>query len=59
MDESQLRATRVAQVWRQQDGGWKLTRERRVAGDVGLFGEPVEVLHPPSPDVHFASQTIR
>jgi hypothetical protein len=59
MDESSLRATRVAQVWSQQDGGWKLTRERRVAGDVGLFGEHVEVLHPPSPDVHFASRTIR
>jgi len=59
MDESALRATRVAQVWRQEEDGWKLTRERRVAGDVGLFGEHVEVLHPPSPDVHFASRTIR
>lgn len=59
MDEGSLRATRLAQVWRQQDDGWKLTRERRVAGDLGLFGEHVEVLHPPSPDVHFASRTIR
>ena len=59
MDEGSLRTTRIAQVWTDRDGAWVLTRERRVAGDVGLFGERVQVVHPPSPDVHFASKTIR
>jgi hypothetical protein len=59
MDEGSLRNTRVAQVWRDDDRGWRLTRERRVAGDLGLFGERVQVLRPPSPDVHFESKTIR
>jgi hypothetical protein len=59
VSESQLRATRVAQVWRSHDGNWQLTRERRVAGDVGLFGERVEVVSPERRDVQFPSTTIR
>jgi len=59
MDEGSLRSTRVAQVWRDRDGSWQLTRERRVAGDVGLFGEQVEIVRPTSKDVQFASKTIR
>jgi hypothetical protein len=59
IDEGSLRNTQVAQVWRDEEGTWQLTRERRVAGDIGLFGEPVQVVRPPSPDVHFESKTIR
>jgi hypothetical protein len=59
IDEGSLRNTRVAQVWRDEEGSWQLTRERRVGGDIGLFGERVQVLRPPSPDVHFESKTIR
>jgi len=40
--ESALRVTRVAQIWRERDGAWLLTQEERVAGDIGVFGEPVE-----------------
>lgn len=59
-DDTTLRATRVAQVWSDHDGGWQLVRERRASGDLGLFGEP----RPPAPttghrDVHFPTRTIR
>jgi hypothetical protein len=58
--EGTLRQTRVAQTWSNgEEGGWRLVREKRLAGDVGLFGEPVVVLHPESHgDVHFPSRTI-
>lgn len=59
MDESTLRSTRLAQHWENDDGGWLLTREKRVAGDVGLFGELVVRRGPPQRDVHFPSKTIR
>jgi len=59
IDEGSLLSTRLGQVWKDQPGGWKLVRERRIQGDLGLFGEHVEVIKPPSPDVHFASKTIR
>ena len=59
MDEGSLRSTRLAQIWKDQPGGWKLTRERRIQGDLGLFGEHVDTVKAPSPDVHFASKTIR
>ena len=58
--DSQLRTTRVAQEWRDAGGGFKLVRERRIAGDVGLFGEPIplpatEATH----DVQFATKVIQ
>jgi hypothetical protein len=61
MSEGTLRNTRVEQTWsNEEEGGWRLVRERRVAGDVGLFGERVTVLHEaPRGDVHFPSRTIR
>lgn len=61
MREGTLRSTRVEQTWSNEErGGWKLVRERRVAGDVGLFGEQVTVLHEaPRGDVHFPTRTIR
>lgn len=59
MDESMLHRTRLAQNWVDRKAGWQLTRERRVAGDIGLFGERVEVLRPPPDDAHFPVTTIR
>lgn len=63
VDEDMLRTTRVEQTWRGsgQDNGWSLTRERRVAGDIGLFGEHVARLEAPggTDDVQFPSKTIR
>jgi hypothetical protein len=59
VDESHLRATRVAQVWREKNGDWMLTREKRVAGDVGLFGEHVEVQRAPTRDVQYPTTTLR
>ncbi len=59
VDESQLRATRVAQKWRTKDGNWQLTREKRIAGDLGLFGEHVEVARPAAKDVQYPTTTLR
>ncbi len=55
--EGTMRATRVEQTWK-DDAGWHLVRERRVAGDIGLLGEPVPAPAPPAPDKHFATRTI-
>lgn len=59
-DEGVLRSTRVAQEWRDVGGGFRMVSERRIAGDVGLLGEP----SPPQPaqerrDVQFATKVIR
>ncbi len=59
MNESSLHVTRLAQVWNDDDGGWQMTREKRIAGDMGLFGENVEVLRPEHHDAHFPVTTIR
>lgn len=59
MDEGTLRVTRLAQSWQDEGKGWQLMRERRVTGDLGLFGERVATNDEPHPDVHFASKTIR
>ena len=58
-DEDTLRSTRVAQHWNSLKGGWALESEKRVGGDVGLFGEPVEVLRPVRRDTQFATKVIR
>lgn len=60
MNEGTLRSTRLMQRW-ENDKGWKLVREKRASGDIGLFGEPVIVLKPKTAgrDVHFPSRTIR
>lgn len=55
--EGTIRATRIEQHWK-DDGGWHLVRERRLTGDVGLFGEAVPEA-PPRPDKQFATRTIR
>jgi hypothetical protein len=58
MNEGVLRTTRVRQHWRDGEGAWRLEREQRAAGDLGLFGEPVEVKKPPPRDVQFATKVI-
>jgi hypothetical protein len=58
-NEDELRSTRLAQTWQDQDHGWLLVREQRVSGDVGLFGEHVPIVRQPLRDVHFPSKTIR
>jgi hypothetical protein len=55
--EGTMRATRVEQTWK-DDAGWHLVREKRVAGDLGLLGEPVPDAPPAAPDKHFATRTI-
>ena len=64
VDEGTLHTTRVEQTWRgdTEARGWKLTRERRIAGDVGLFGEVVKKRNDddrPRGDVQFPTKTIR
>jgi hypothetical protein len=61
--EDMLRMTRVEQSWRgsTDDHGWSLVRERRLSGDIGLFGERVARAEPATPrdDIQFPSKTIR
>lgn len=63
LDENTLHSTRIEQTWRGglNDHGWTLVRERRIAGDLGLFGERVARAEPESSrdDVQFATKTIR
>jgi len=59
VDEGTLRKTRVLQNWEAVDGPWLLVRERRMGGDLGLFGEPVARLETaPRPDVQFPTKVI-
>jgi hypothetical protein len=59
MDEDRLRTTRLAQTWRDDEGDWRLMREQRVAGDLGLFGEAVPIERRVARDLQFPSRTIR
>ena len=58
-NEGTLRSTRVTQRWTSLKGPWSLESEKRAAGDVGLFGEHVEVLRPAQRDTQFATKVIR
>lgn len=59
-DELSVRNTRIEQHWRDnRDGGWQLIREKRVDGDIGLFGERVHVAQTQAKDVHFPTKIIR
>jgi hypothetical protein len=58
IDESTLRKTRVAQLWRDRNG-WQLVREQRISGDIGLFGERARPKVVPRPDIHLPTRTIR
>src|SRR5215216_4072549 len=51
-NEGTMRATRVEQHWK-DDAGWHLVREKRLAGDIGLLGEPLPDAPPPQPDKQF------
>jgi hypothetical protein len=59
VDEDTLRSTRISQRWSSLKGAWALEGEKRVAGDVGLFGEHVDVLRPAQHDTQFATKVIR
>lgn len=60
MDSGTLMATRVVQDFRDDNGTWRLTRERRLSGDTGLFGEPsASVERQPRPDVQFETKVIQ
>jgi hypothetical protein len=56
-NEGTMRATRIEQHWK-DDAGWHLVREKRVAGDSGLFGEAQPVAPPAQPDKQFATRVI-
>lgn len=58
IDEGLLRTTRIEQSWSNVEGSWLLTRERRIAGDLGLFGEGIPSKPAPHKDVHFPSKTL-
>ncbi len=58
-NEDTLRSTRIAQHWSALKGPWSLESEQRIAGDVGLFGEHVDVLRPKQRDTQFATKVIR
>lgn len=57
-DEGTMRATRVEQRWN-DDAGWHLVSEKRVAGDVGLLGESLPDVAPVARrDKQFATRII-
>jgi hypothetical protein len=58
VSDSLLRTTQIEQSWENKKAGWLLVRERRLGGDMGLFGEVLTPLEPPRPDVHFPSRTL-
>jgi hypothetical protein len=57
-NESTTRTTRVAQFWRDEKHGWLLVREKQIAGELGLFGEPIAP-RPRSKPAQFATTVIR
>ncbi|HET9932139.1 MAG TPA: hypothetical protein VFQ35_15655 [Polyangiaceae bacterium] len=61
LNESLLRSTRVTQEWRDAGGGFRLVREKRSSGDLGLFGEALPAQVEPSPrrDAQFATKVIQ
>jgi hypothetical protein len=63
VDENTLHTTRIEQSWRngEKDRGWVITRERRISGDPGLFGDSIARNDAPEPrgDVQFPTKTIR
>jgi hypothetical protein len=40
--DGELRLTHLRQRWRDRSGDWKLVKEERMDGEVGLLGESVE-----------------
>lgn len=58
MDDGDLHATTIKQLWRSHKGTWLLASEERGGGDLGLLGERVEVLKPEGPREHAQFPTI-
>jgi hypothetical protein len=59
VDESELRGTQITQKWRDQRGRWLLESEERIAGDIGLLGEPTTVVRAAQTRTQFESINIR
>lgn len=59
VDEGDLHTTTLRQKWHDFKGDWKLVEETRVDGDVGLLGEHVVPVAPPSGPRHAQFPTIR
>jgi hypothetical protein len=59
IDESELRGTQIAQKWQDHRGRWLLESEERIAGDIGLLGEPTTVVRAAQTRRQFESITIR
>lgn len=59
-DEGVLRNTSVLQNWENPEArGWRLQREKRIGGDLGLFGETVpRAVEATRPDVHFPTRSL-
>jgi hypothetical protein len=59
VDEGTLHSTRVRQEWASTEGPWLLMREKREAGDIGLFGDArAPEAAPARPDIQFATRVI-
>jgi hypothetical protein len=56
---STLMRTRVEQKWADQGKGWALRSEKRLTGDLGLFGEAALPQPEARPDVHFPTRTLK
>jgi len=48
IDQDDLRVTLIKQKWHDFKGSWKLVEETRQDGDIGLLGEPVVDVPPPT-----------
>src|SRR5690606_22518376 len=54
-DDPTLRVTRLKQEWSDAEGSWTMLAEKRVGGDLGLFGEEVKKAEKRQ-DKHFPSR---
>jgi hypothetical protein len=59
IDESELRGTQIAQKWKDHRGRWLLESEERLAGDIGLLGEPTTLVRAAPSRTQFQSIIIR
>ena len=56
-DETNLKSTRLEQTWEDVEGKWIMKKERRIAGDLGLFGEKTKEKKKKK-NTHFPTQVI-
>lgn len=59
IDEGDVHTTTLRQKWHDYKGAWKLVEEARADGDVGLLGEAIVPVAPPSGPRHAQFPTIR